>query len=68
MLLVKRNPAQRFMGGAWVFPGGAVDPEDGDGEAASGPPPCASAPRRRASSSPTRTALVTYSRWITPAR
>ena len=25
VLLVKRNPAQRFMGGAWVFPGGAVD-------------------------------------------
>src|SRR3954449_8888920 len=26
VLLVKRNPEQRFMGGAWVFPGGAVDP------------------------------------------
>jgi 8-oxo-dGTP pyrophosphatase MutT (NUDIX family) len=25
VLLVKRNPEQRFMGGAWVFPGGAVD-------------------------------------------
>src|SRR4051794_4374304 len=25
ILLVRRNPAQRFMGGAWVFPGGAVD-------------------------------------------
>ena len=25
VLLVKRNPVQRFMGGAWVFPGGAVD-------------------------------------------
>ena len=23
VLLVKRNPAARFMGGAWVFPGGA---------------------------------------------
>jgi 8-oxo-dGTP pyrophosphatase MutT (NUDIX family) len=31
VLLVKRNPAQRFMGGAWVFPGGAVDAgEEGD--------------------------------------
>jgi 8-oxo-dGTP pyrophosphatase MutT (NUDIX family) len=28
VLLVKRNPAQRFMGGAWVFPGGAVDPDE----------------------------------------
>ena len=25
VLLVKRTPAARFMGGAWVFPGGAVD-------------------------------------------
>jgi 8-oxo-dGTP pyrophosphatase MutT (NUDIX family) len=25
VLLVQRNPEQRFMGGAWVFPGGAVD-------------------------------------------
>jgi 8-oxo-dGTP pyrophosphatase MutT (NUDIX family) len=25
VLLVRRNPAARFMGGAWVFPGGAVD-------------------------------------------
>jgi 8-oxo-dGTP pyrophosphatase MutT (NUDIX family) len=28
VLLVQRNPAQRFMGGAWVFPGGALGPED----------------------------------------
>ena len=31
VLLVQRNPEQRFMGGAWVFPGGAVhDGEDTD--------------------------------------
>ena len=29
---MQRNPASRFMGGAWVFPGGAVDAADGDGE------------------------------------
>ncbi len=28
VLLVKRNPEQRFMGGAWVFPGGAVDSDE----------------------------------------
>ena len=32
MLLVQRNPEQRFMGGAWVFPGGATS--DGDSESA----------------------------------
>lgn len=30
VLLVRRNPEQRFMGGAWVFPGGAVDAADGE--------------------------------------
>ena len=30
----KRNPAARFMGGAWVFPGGAVDADEGEGDAA----------------------------------
>src|ERR1700757_3018739 len=28
ILLAQRNPQSRFMGGAWVFPGGAVNPED----------------------------------------
>jgi 8-oxo-dGTP pyrophosphatase MutT (NUDIX family) len=34
VLLVQRNPAARFMGGAWVFPGGAVDRTEGEGDAA----------------------------------
>ena len=33
-LMVQRNPAARFMPGAWVFPGGAVD--DADRESAPG--------------------------------
>lgn len=32
VLLVQRNPAARFMGGIWVFPGGVVDPGEGSGE------------------------------------
>src|SRR5690349_24897873 len=28
VLLVQRNPDARFMGGAWVFPGGAVHDAD----------------------------------------
>src|SRR5436305_14799397 len=34
LLLVRRNLAQRFMPGFWVFPGGAVDGADGEGDAA----------------------------------
>src|SRR5690349_19330503 len=34
VLLAQRNPEARFMGGAWVFPGGAVDAADGDDDRA----------------------------------
>jgi 8-oxo-dGTP pyrophosphatase MutT (NUDIX family) len=62
VLLVQRNPEQRFMGGAWVFPGGAVHDEDG------GP---AEAGRRELEEEagvplPDATGLVPFSRWITP--
>jgi 8-oxo-dGTP pyrophosphatase MutT (NUDIX family) len=32
VLLVRRNPAQRVMGGFWVFPGGAIDAGEGEGD------------------------------------
>ena len=32
VLLVKRTPEARFMGGVWVFPGGAVDAGEGEGD------------------------------------
>jgi len=63
VLLVKRNPAQRFMGGAWVFPGGAVDA----GERSD---PAATAVRELEEEAgielPADTELVPFSRWITP--
>jgi len=34
LLLVQRNPDARFMGGAWVFPGGAVGRHEGEGDSA----------------------------------
>jgi 8-oxo-dGTP pyrophosphatase MutT (NUDIX family) len=65
VLLVRRNPEARFMPGVWVFPGGSVDPGDGDGEAAHR----AAAVRELAEEAdielPTEE-LVAYSRWITP--
>jgi 8-oxo-dGTP pyrophosphatase MutT (NUDIX family) len=62
VLLVRRNPAARFMGGAWVFPGGAVDASEdhetaGVREVAEESGVALADPR----------ALVRFSRWITPA-
>ena len=68
VLLVQRNPETRFMGGAWVFPGGSVDPGDGEGE----PALRAAALREAEEEAGVRIAhpdrLVPYSRWITPAQ
>jgi 8-oxo-dGTP pyrophosphatase MutT (NUDIX family) len=62
VLLVQRNPQQRFMGGAWVFPGGAVHDDDGDPESA--------AIRELEEEAGVRIEdigeLVPFSRWITP--
>jgi 8-oxo-dGTP pyrophosphatase MutT (NUDIX family) len=67
VLLAQRNPQARFMGGAWVFPGGAVNPEDGDGE----PGRKAAAIRELGEEVGVGVqdpdALVAFSRWITPA-
>jgi 8-oxo-dGTP pyrophosphatase MutT (NUDIX family) len=62
VLLVQRNPKQRFMGGAWVFPGGAVHSDDADHAAA--------ALRELEEEAGVRLSgvgeLVPFSRWITP--
>jgi 8-oxo-dGTP pyrophosphatase MutT (NUDIX family) len=62
VLLVKRNPEQRFMGGAWVFPGGAV--AEGEGG------PAAAALRELEEEAGIAMsdveALAPFSRWITP--
>lgn len=65
ILLVRRNSEARFMPGVWVFPGGAVDPADGDGEVAHR----AAAVRELAEEAGIEVPadeLVAYSRWITP--
>jgi len=69
VLLLQRNPESRFMGGAWVFPGGSVHADD---EAAGIPGPVAAAIRETEEEAGlTLTdpdALVPFSRWITPAQ
>jgi 8-oxo-dGTP pyrophosphatase MutT (NUDIX family) len=63
--LVRRNPEARFMPGVWVFPGGALDPEDGEGEP--GHRACAARELAEEAGIEIEPAeLVPYSRWITP--
>jgi 8-oxo-dGTP pyrophosphatase MutT (NUDIX family) len=63
VLLVQRNPEQRFMGGAWVFPGGAVDREDEADHAATA---VRELEEEAGITLPADAELVPFSRWITP--
>jgi 8-oxo-dGTP pyrophosphatase MutT (NUDIX family) len=67
VLLVKRNPAQRFMGGAWVFPGGAVAEEEGEGDAAHRGAAVRELEEEARVTLVDPAQLVPFSRWITPA-
>jgi 8-oxo-dGTP pyrophosphatase MutT (NUDIX family) len=64
VLLVQRNPEQRFMGGAWVFPGGAVDEGDADERQTAARELVEEAGIELAADAE----LCRYSRWITPAQ
>jgi 8-oxo-dGTP pyrophosphatase MutT (NUDIX family) len=68
VLLVQRNPQQRFMGGAWVFPGGAVDADDGDGTLAHRLAGVREVEEEAGVRLPGPEALLPFSRWITPAQ
>jgi 8-oxo-dGTP pyrophosphatase MutT (NUDIX family) len=63
VVLVRRNPAARFMGGAWVFPGGALHGDETHR---------AAGVREVAEEAGIvlgdAAALVPFSRWITPAQ
>jgi len=70
VLLVKRNPEARFMGGAWVFPGGAVD-RDERGQAHDGDAAHRAAALRELAEEADVVLddpgeLIPFSRWITP--
>jgi 8-oxo-dGTP pyrophosphatase MutT (NUDIX family) len=67
LLLVKRNPEARFMGGAWVFPGGAVDAHEGEGDEAHRVCAVRELDEEAGIAGVDPAALVKYSRWITPA-
>ncbi len=66
VLLVQRSPGQRFMGGFWVFPGGAVDAHEGDGDAAHRAAAVRELSEEAGVDGVDPGGLVYFSRWITP--
>jgi 8-oxo-dGTP pyrophosphatase MutT (NUDIX family) len=72
VLLVKRTEKARFMGGVWVFPGGALDRSDGAEVDPNGRAHRAAAARELREeagvSLPDPALLIEFSRWITPAQ
>jgi 8-oxo-dGTP pyrophosphatase MutT (NUDIX family) len=67
VLLVKRNPAARFMGGVWVFPGGAVEHAEGEDDRAHRAAAVRELREEAGVELPDTAGLVKFSRWITPA-
>ncbi len=67
VLLVRRTPEAKFMGGVWVFPGGAVDTGDGEGEDAVRAAAMRELREEAAIALAQPSELVEFSRWITPA-
>ncbi len=68
LLLVRRTPQARFMGGVWVFPGGAVDAEEGEGDGAHRAAAVRELREEAAIALADPHELVKFSRWITPAQ
>src|SRR3954452_22171635 len=67
LLLVQRDPNARFMGGVWVFPGGAVDAHEGEGDEAHRTAAVRELAEEAAVEGVDPAGLVKFSRWITPA-
>lgn len=68
LLLVKRNPEARFMGGAWVFPGGAVDRREGRDDVALRTAALREVREEAGVELANPAHLIPFSRWITPAQ
>jgi 8-oxo-dGTP pyrophosphatase MutT (NUDIX family) len=67
VLLVLRNPASRFMGGVWVFPGGAVDERELQAEHAHRLAARRELREEAGIELDPEAELVEFSRWITPS-
>jgi 8-oxo-dGTP pyrophosphatase MutT (NUDIX family) len=67
VLLVKRTPKARFMGGVWVFPGGAVEQDEGEDDEAHRRAAVRELHEEAGIQLEGPAELVKFSRWITPA-
>jgi 8-oxo-dGTP pyrophosphatase MutT (NUDIX family) len=67
ILMVQRNPTIRVAGGAWVFPGGHVEPGDGGGERRLRVAAVRELAEEAAITGLDPDELVAFSRWIAPA-
>jgi 8-oxo-dGTP pyrophosphatase MutT (NUDIX family) len=70
VLLVRRNPSARLMGGVWVFPGGSVDPGDAGVDGTAGALQAAATRELREEAGielDPGSELIPFARWITPA-
>jgi 8-oxo-dGTP pyrophosphatase MutT (NUDIX family) len=66
VLLLKRTESAKFMPGVWVFPGGAVDSDDGVDQARFEACAVRELEEEAGISLPAGEELVLFSRWITP--
>jgi 8-oxo-dGTP pyrophosphatase MutT (NUDIX family) len=66
VLLLKRTEEAKFMPGVWVFPGGAVDDDDGDDEARYRACALRELEEEAGISLGEDEELILFSRWITP--
>jgi 8-oxo-dGTP pyrophosphatase MutT (NUDIX family) len=66
VLLVQRNPAARLMGGVWVFPGGSVEPHEGEGERGLRAAAARELHEEAGIALGSTSELLPFARWITP--
>jgi 8-oxo-dGTP pyrophosphatase MutT (NUDIX family) len=67
VLMIARNPSGPVMGGVWAFPGGAVEPGDGEGECRLRVAAVRELAEETAITGLAPGELVPFSRWIAPA-
>ena len=67
VLLVQRGPTARFMASVWVFPGGAVDRHEGEGESGHRLAAVREVEEETGVRLPGPDCLVVASHWVTPA-